>query len=281
MRLHRTADSDDFGANVCRHGRGIEAAMLEFDRHTGQGGIRLAPLGLRVTRSTAAAFLSGQGGGLADFFCFRRDSQGSGTATIPSGSRDVNGDGKHDSGGRSGEQWTRTTVAFTHQPPRFGTADARGGECLVSMGESAYDRINDYGSVKIALASPNDIRSWSFGEVKKPETINYRTYRPEKDGLFCERIFGPERDWECACGKYKGTKYKGIICDRCGVKVTHSRVRRKRMGHINLAAPGRPHLVLQGHAQPPGHAAGHEDHATWRRSSTSRTTSSSTRATRR
>src|SRR5690606_30455606 len=81
------------------------------------------------------------------------------------------------------------------------------------------------------------IRSWSFGEVKKPETINYRTYRPEKDGLFCERIFGPERDYECACGKYKGTKFKGIICDRCGVKVTHSRVRRKRMGHINLAAP--------------------------------------------
>jgi len=100
-----------------------------------------------------------------------------------------------------------------------------------------YDRINDYGSVKISLASPNDIRSWSFGEVRKPETINYRTYRPEKEGLFCERIFGPERDWECACGKYKGTKFKGIICDRCGVKVTHSRVRRKRMGHINLAAP--------------------------------------------
>jgi len=100
-----------------------------------------------------------------------------------------------------------------------------------------YDRINDYGSVKISLAGPNDIRSWSFGEVRKPETINYRTYRPEKDGLFCERIFGPERDWECTCGKYKGTKFKGIICDRCGVKVTHSRVRRKRMGHINLAAP--------------------------------------------
>ena len=105
------------------------------------------------------------------------------------------------------------------------------------MVESIYDRINDYGSVKICLASPNDIRSWSFGEVRKPETINYRTYRPERDGLFCERIFGPERDWECACGKYKGTKFKGIICDRCGVKVTHSRVRRKRMGHINLAAP--------------------------------------------
>jgi len=105
------------------------------------------------------------------------------------------------------------------------------------MAESVYDRVNDFSSVKVTLASPNDVRSWSFGEVKKPETINYRTYRPEKDGLFCERIFGPERDYECACGKYKGTKFKGIICDRCGVKVTHSRVRRKRMGHINLAAP--------------------------------------------
>ncbi|MCE9544545.1 MAG: DNA-directed RNA polymerase subunit beta', partial [Planctomycetia bacterium] len=107
----------------------------------------------------------------------------------------------------------------------------------MSMGESSYDRINDYASVKISLARPHDIRSWSFGEVKKPETINYRTYRPEKDGLFCERIFGPEKDWECSCGKYRGMKYKGMICDRCGVKITHSRVRRKRMGHIELAAP--------------------------------------------
>ena len=106
----------------------------------------------------------------------------------------------------------------------------------MSIGENTYDRINDYASVKISLARPHDIRSWSFGEVKKPETINYRTYRPEKDGLFCERIFGPEKDWECSCGKYRGMKYKGMICDRCGVKVTHSRVRRKRMGHIELAA---------------------------------------------
>jgi DNA-directed RNA polymerase subunit beta' len=105
------------------------------------------------------------------------------------------------------------------------------------MGEQTFDRINDYGAVRISLASPDDIRKWSFGEVKKPETINYRTYRPEKDGLFCERIFGPEKDWECGCGKYRGMKYKGMICDRCGVKVTHSRVRRKRMGHIELAAP--------------------------------------------
>src|SRR5437868_1426685 len=108
---------------------------------------------------------------------------------------------------------------------------------MSTTGETTYDRINDYGAVRISLASPQDIRSWSFGEVKKPETINYRTYRPEKDGLFCERIFGPEKDWECACGKYRGMKYKGMICDRCGVKVTHSRVRRKRMGHIELAAP--------------------------------------------
>ncbi|MCH8250861.1 MAG: DNA-directed RNA polymerase subunit beta' [Planctomycetes bacterium] len=105
------------------------------------------------------------------------------------------------------------------------------------MVDNIYDRVDDYARVRISLASPNDIRSWSYGEVKKPETINYRTYRAEKDGLFCERIFGPERDWECSCGKFKGTKHKGIICDRCGVKVTHSRVRRKRMGHINLAAP--------------------------------------------
>src|SRR5947209_1795195 len=111
------------------------------------------------------------------------------------------------------------------------------GDKSMSTGEANYDRINDYGAVRISLASPHDIRSWSFGEVKKPETINYRTYRPEKDGLFCERIFGPEKDWECACGKYRGMKYKGMICDRCGVKVTHSRVRRKRMGHIELAAP--------------------------------------------
>ncbi len=105
------------------------------------------------------------------------------------------------------------------------------------MVETIYDKINDYASVTIRLASPEDIRSWSFGEVKKPETINYRTYRSERDGLFCERIFGPEKDWECACGKYKGIKHKGIICDKCGVMITHSRVRRKRMGHINLAAP--------------------------------------------
>ena len=105
------------------------------------------------------------------------------------------------------------------------------------MVETIYDKINDYASVTIRLASPEDIRSWSFGEVKKPETINYRTYRSERDGLFCERIFGPEKDWECACGKYKGIKHKSIICDKCGVMVTTSRVRRKRMGHISLAAP--------------------------------------------
>lgn len=97
--------------------------------------------------------------------------------------------------------------------------------------------ITDYDSVSIGLVSANEIRAWSHGEVRKPETINYRTYRCEKDGLFCEKIFGPEKDWECFCGKYKGIKYRNIVCDRCGVKITTSKVRRERMGHINLAAP--------------------------------------------
>ncbi|HAE0520953.1 TPA_asm: DNA-directed RNA polymerase subunit beta', partial [Salmonella enterica subsp. enterica serovar Enteritidis str. P125109] len=97
--------------------------------------------------------------------------------------------------------------------------------------------VNRFEYMQIGLASPEKIRSWSFGEVKKPETINYRTLKPEKDGLFCERIFGPTKDWECYCGKYKRIRYKGIICDRCGVEVTKSKVRRERMGHIELAAP--------------------------------------------
>ena len=97
--------------------------------------------------------------------------------------------------------------------------------------------VNLFDELRIGLATADDIRRWSKGEVKKPETINYRTLKPEKDGLFCERIFGPTRDWECACGKYKRVRYKGIICERCGVEVTKSKVRRERMGHINLAAP--------------------------------------------
>ena len=95
----------------------------------------------------------------------------------------------------------------------------------------------DIKSMRIQLASPEVVRSWSFGEVVKPETINYRSFKPEKDGLFCERIFGPVKDWECACGKYKRIRYRGVICDRCGVEVTHSRVRRERLGHIELAVP--------------------------------------------
>ncbi|WP_102349398.1 DNA-directed RNA polymerase subunit beta' [Bacillus sp. Marseille-P3661] len=97
--------------------------------------------------------------------------------------------------------------------------------------------VNNFEYMKIGLASPDKIRSWSFGEVKKPETINYRTLKPEKDGLFCERIFGPTKDWECHCGKYKRVRYKGVVCDRCGVEVTRAKVRRDRMGHIELAAP--------------------------------------------
>jgi len=97
--------------------------------------------------------------------------------------------------------------------------------------------VNDFANLRIGLATADSIRTWSNGEVKKPETINYRTLKPEKDGLFCETIFGPTKDWECACGKYKRIRFKGIICERCRVEVTRSKVRRDRMGHIELAAP--------------------------------------------
>ena len=96
---------------------------------------------------------------------------------------------------------------------------------------------NEFSSIKIGLASPEQIREWSYGEVTKPETINYRTLKPERDGLFCERIFGPMKDWECHCGKYKRVRYKGKVCERCGVEITRAKVRRERMGHIELAAP--------------------------------------------
>src|SRR6266481_8033085 len=97
--------------------------------------------------------------------------------------------------------------------------------------------VNNFSAIRISLASPDQIREWSKGEVTKPETINYRTLKPEKDGLFDERIFGPTKDWECYCGKYKRVRFKGIICERCGVEVTRAKVRRERMGHIELAAP--------------------------------------------
>ena len=103
--------------------------------------------------------------------------------------------------------------------------------------ESSVLDINNFGAIRIGLASPEQIRAWSSGEVKKPETINYRTLKPEREGLFCEKIFGPTRDWECHCGKYKRVRYKGVVCERCGVEVTRSKVRRERLGHIELAAP--------------------------------------------
>ena len=102
---------------------------------------------------------------------------------------------------------------------------------------SEISEAQNFNSIKISLASPEKIKSWTFGEIKKPETINYRTFRPEKDGLFCARIFGPIKDYECLCGKYKRMKFRGIICEKCGVEVTKSNVRRERMGHINLATP--------------------------------------------
>ena len=108
---------------------------------------------------------------------------------------------------------------------------------MSDMNNQTVEQPVNFDAIKIGLASPELIRQWSHGEVKKPETINYRTLKPEKDGLFCERIFGPSKDWECHCGKYKKIRYKGVICDRCGVEVTKSSVRRERMGHIELAAP--------------------------------------------
>ncbi len=132
--------------------------------------------------------------------------------------------------------------------------------------------VNNFNAIRISLASPDQIRDWSKGEVTKPETINYRTLRPEKDGLFDERIFGPSRDWECYCGKYKRIRYKGIICDKCGVEVTRAKVRRERMGHIQLPAPSRTSGTSR--ARPAGSASCWTSVlATWSGSSTSRCTS--------
>ena len=108
---------------------------------------------------------------------------------------------------------------------------------MVRMLDNRESTSSDFNAIRISIASPEQIIGWSSGEVQKGETINYRTQRPEKDGLFCEKIFGPTKDWECQCGKYKRQKYKGVVCDRCGVEVTRANVRRQRLGHIALAAP--------------------------------------------
>ena len=114
---------------------------------------------------------------------------------------------------------------------------------LVKFLKAQSKTSEDFDVIKIGLASPDMIRSWSFGEVKKPETINYRTFKPERDGLFCARIFGPVKDYECLCGKYKRLKHRGVICEKCGVEVTQTKVRRERMGHIGLSCG--THLVLK------------------------------------
>jgi len=121
-------------------------------------------------------------------------------------------------------------------------ARQRGAEVMAMLDVNTFDQL------RIGLATADSIRTWSNGEVKKPETINYRTLKPEKDGLFCEKIFGPQKDWECYCGKYKRVRFKGIICERCGVEVTRSKVRRERMGHIELAAPVVHIWYLRGHS---------------------------------
>ena len=116
-------------------------------------------------------------------------------------------------------------------------AGALGRVSLARVEDRDQRKKASFNSIRIRLASPEVIRSWSHGEVTKPETINYRSFKPEKDGLFCEKIFGPVKDWECNCGKYKRIRYRGVICDRCGVEVTQAKVRRERLGHIELAVP--------------------------------------------
>jgi len=108
---------------------------------------------------------------------------------------------------------------------------------MIDLRNQRESRQSSFKYIQVSIASPDQIKQWSYGEVTKPETINYRSFKPERDGLFCEKIFGPVKDWECNCGKYKGIRYRGVICDKCGVQVTLSRVRRERMGHIQLAVP--------------------------------------------
>ncbi len=177
-------------------------------------------------------------------FFEKNDSMGGRGGRGDGGGRGGDGGSSRDGGDRAAQRDERERGDFGggrggggDRGDRSERGGGRGDSGAPGGPERHYEKINDFSAVSITLASPNDIRSWSYGEVKKPETINYRSYRAEKDGLFCERIFGPERDWECSCGKYKGIKYKDIICDRCGVKITHSKVRRARFGHINLAAP--------------------------------------------
>src|SRR6056297_667723 len=142
----------------------------------------------------------------------------------------------------------RRSASICHAPNvRRRTASARRCRSVTTVGPmgrgfesgrtSAMLDVNHFDQLRISLAEAHQVRMWSNGEVKKPETINYRTLKPEKDGLFCEKIFGPSKDWECSCGKYKRVRFKGIICERCGVEVTRAKVRRERMGHIELAAP--------------------------------------------
>ena len=130
-------------------------------------------------------------------------------------------------------------ISLTSTSPTMMKTTSRKGKEYMAETTNANETYQPmtFDAIKIGLASPEKIREWSRGEVTKPETINYRTLKPEKDGLFCERIFGPSKDWECHCGKYKKIRYKGVVCDRCGVEVTKSSVRRERMGHIELAAP--------------------------------------------
>ena len=127
---------------------------------------------------------------------------------------------------------------------------------LLNLYKQQVNFIEDFDAIRIGLSSPDMIRSWSFGEVKKPETINYRTFKPERDGLFCAKIFGPSKDYECLCGKYKRLKHRGVVCEKCGVEVTLAKVRRERMGAHRAGEPGCAYLVLALPAFAHWHVAG-------------------------
>src|SRR4029450_2344448 len=206
-----------------REGRGARGGRRAAARGGGAGNGPLAGL---AAGGGAPAHRRGGGGGAG---ARRRDRAGSAAA----GRR---------AAGRPGGRRGRTGRRRQGRGRRTGRpAQRRAGRCgsrRVTAGRRrALIDINEFDAIRIGLASSKQIRDWSSGEVTKPETINYRTLKPERDGLFCERIFGPAKDWECYCGKYKRVRYKGIICERCGVEVTRQKVRRERMGHIDLAAP--------------------------------------------
>ena len=184
----------------------------------------------RAGRGGRRAAARGRGAGHRPLRRARRGAGADGAGAADEREEQVVAEGEGGSTNGAGAEETKEKAKATGDR-------SRGRQRAMNAGTKGLMDINNFDAIEIGLASSKKIRSWSHGEVTKPETINYRTLKPEKDGLFCERIFGPTKDWECYCGKYKRVRYKGIVCERCGVEVTRSKVRRERMGHIDLAAP--------------------------------------------